>query len=1202
MLLKALCVQPYCVRSALTKTLLIMKFSAIFILAACLQVSAKTDAQITVTAKNATLREVFKQLQQQTGYDFLYSSDLLKQAGRVTVDVKNVSLETALQQCLKDKQLTYSIVDRTIIIKPAPQLHTEAAIPPPPIEVRGRVINEKGEPVEGVTVTVKGSAKATATDANGVFVLTEIKNTDVLVFTGVQIETAEIKVNNRTILEVTLKDKITTIQEVTVSTGYQTISRERSAGSFAKADLSIVRDRSVSMNVLQRLDGLIPGLTINNAPGSEQVLIRGLSSINGAKAPLYVVDGIPLNEISSINPQDVSDVTVLKDATAASIWGSRASNGVIVITTRKGTVSDKLRIQYDGFVNFQGRPDLNYIPAMNSREMIQTAREIFDPVAFPWNNVSGYVNIASVGVPPHEMILYNQSRGLITPAQANQSLDSLANLNNRDQIRDLWYRNAVLMNHTVSLSGGTKAYSFYGSLAYTNTQSNRPGELNNTYKVNLRQDFNLHKYIQAYLITDLTNNIASSKRTINVDNRFYPYQLFKDDAGNNLSMPYMATLSDSTRIAYENRSKISLDYNPLNEYDFGYTKTNALLNRIISGVTVKLLPGLRFEGTYGYIKGSNNTTSFVDEKSHLVRQELVQFTVAATPSATPVYYLPTTGGRYTVNNTNQRNWTVRNQLHFDQSWNKRKHQFTALAGQEAQEQLSVVTTTTLRGYNETLQTYAAIDYLTLGTTGVASPVMANNSNRSILSNDVFRKTEQQVRFTSYYANAGYTYNKKYSLNASWRIDQSNLFGIDKAAQNKPVWSVGGKWLMSEEKFMNKFSWINRLGLRATYGVTGNAPTPGTASSYDILVASMSNFLPGGTGVRISTPGNTKLTWESTNIINLGADVAVLNNRLSGSIDVYWKNTQNLIGVQVVNSFTGYATITGNFGDLKNRGVELSITSVNVEKKNFTWTTLLNMAYNKNIITNLVTASPVSTGALKISQRFLTGYSAFSVFAYNYAGLDTQGDPMIQLADKTITKTRNVALPGDVLFMGTYQPVWSGGLSNLFRYKKLSLSVNAIYNMGHVMRRDVPSFFAPNNYSGRLMHSNLDFQTGNGHSLFLNRWRQPGDEAFTDVPSFVSNSATSTSRREIMYYLRAHTNVLDASFVKLRDVTLAWSLPNEVNQRLHTEGISLRIQLSNVMLWRANKYGIDPEFHESFIGIRSVRANQGTIAVGAHITF
>lgn len=1187
-----------------TRIFLVMKLTAILLLAAFMQVSAAGYSQrVTISGENLSLKTIFNEIQKQSGFSFFYSDKDIRKANRVSIDAKNTELVQVLNQIFKGQPLTFNIIDKTIVVKEK-AIESEQGDLASTIDVRGKVINEKDEALEGITVTVKGTKNGTATDAAGNFLLHNVDRNAVLIFSGITVESKEMLVNGRNNIDaIRLQTKVISGDEITitVNTGYQSLSKERSTGSFAKPNLEIAQNRSTSMNILQRLDGLVPGLTINNAPNAENVLIRGLTSINGNRTPLYVVDGIAMTDITSINPQDVADITILKDATAASIWGAKASNGVVVIVTKKGSAGEKLRINYDGFINFQGKPDLNYIPVLNSQQYIQAAKEIFDPAIYPWTSVSAFTNTGSIGVPPHEMILYNQYRGLISSTQATNSLDSLAAINNVQQIGDLWYRNAALMNHTISLSGGGKVHSFYGSLSYTDAQSNRPGEKNNSYKANLRQDFNLNKHFQFYLITDLTTSSSYSPRNVNIDNRFYPYQLFQDASGNNLSVPYMQILTDSIRIAYQNRSRINLDYNPLNEVNYGYNKSDALLNRVVGGATIKLIKGLRYEGVFGYIKGNNKTTSFDNDKTYLVRSELVQFTVAPNTSSTPVYFLPTTGGRYSVVNMNQRNWTVRNQMIYDNSWNNKLHQLVMLAGQEAQEQLTNTNSSTVRGYDVLLQTFGAVDYSTLTTTGVSAPVMANNIGKSVLSGSPFSQTETQTRYTSYYANAAYTYNRRYSVNGSWRIDKSNLFGIDRSAQNRPVWSVGAKWIASDENFMKGAYWLNNVALRATYGITGNSPSPGQAASFDILKSASSSFFPGGVGLTINTPGNAKLTWESTETINLGLDFSVFKSRLNGTIDVYRKNTSNLLGNLTVNTFTGYSLMFGNFGDLQNKGVELSLTSTNILNRSFQWQTIVTTAYNKNTITKLISASPITTGQLKIQQNYLAGYPAFAVFAYQYAALDTLGDPMIYVNGKTATKTRNAATPDDIEFMGTYQPVWSGGLSNVFSYKGFGLSINAIYNLGSVMRRDVNMF-----YTGRLIAQNASinsnaFTTGNVSAEFADRWKQKGDELITLIPSYLSNSSLSSSRRDVSYYYRGDVNVVNASYIKLRDITLSYSLPKVILDRIKTNNITFRVQLSNLMLWKANKYGIDPEFQDAFYGIRNIRYNQQTISVGAHVT-
>lgn len=1224
------------------KLLLIMRLTTFIIVLTLAQVSAASFAQrLNFTRKAASLKEIFTEIKKQTGYHVFYADEKVDVNRKLNVNFRNVALKSVLDLVVKDQPLEYAIDARNIIIKPKEASLIDKVLEIfKTIDVSGRVIDEEGKPLAGATILILSEGQsiniiqpdgpnlvaqkfktAAVTNANGEFLIRNVDEDAFILISYMGYMPQRIKAAKEMgLIKMSLHSGKLTEVNVTVNTGYQTISKERSAGSFAKPDMKIIESRTGSMNVLQRLDGLVAGLTVNNAPsaGQSPFLVRGLSTIgipapssSGIEAygtfvgtnrnPLFVVDGIPIDDVSSINPQDVADITVLKDATAASIWGARASNGVIVIATKKGSHGEKIKVNYDAFINFQGRPDLDYMPTLNSKQFIQAATELFDPVLNPWATASEFTGLASTGIAPHERILYDKFRGLVTDAQAKISLDSLASLNNKQQIKDLWYRNASLMNHTISLSGGGNKYAFYGSAAYTNTVSNRPGENSNDYKINLRQDFSLGERVQLNLITDVTNSTNNNPRNIAIDHNFYPYQLFKDATGNSISMPYMQYLSDENRIDYQNRSQINLNYNPLDEVNYGYTKNNNFISRNILGLNVKLLKGLKFEGTYGFMKRSGKTDTYDDTKSYKVRSELVQFTIAPDLTSTPVYRLPKTGGTYTLANISQQNWTIRNQFSYNNGWKDDLHQLSMLVGQEVQEQLEMTNRSTVRGYNEMLQTFASVDYATLGVTGALAPVMPNNFGRSLLSDDSFNQFERQTRFTSYYSNLAYTYDKKYSLNGSFRIDKSNLFGLDKSAQNKPVWSVGGKWLLSSEAFINNADWLNSLALRATYGLMGNSPAPGTAASYDILQTQRSNFLPGGSGLRIATPSNAKLTWESTKTVNLGLDFALFNYRLTGAIDVYEKKTSNLLGNLPTNGFTGYPNIVGNLGDLENKGIELSLSTLNISKGSFRWNTTFNIAYNKNTITKLNLGTPVTLASDRVRERYVANYPAFAVFAYQYAGLDQIGDPQIKLEDGTVTKVPDIGKPDDVNFMGTYQPVWNGGLSNMFTYGGFGLSANVIFNLGHVMRKDVND-----SYSGRLDHENAQlysgFRTGNLHADFANRWKQPGDELITNTPAFVANRSLSDTRRDFEYYTLADINVVSASYVKLRDITLSYSLSSLLVKRLKADQVTLRAQISNLMLWKANKDGIDPEFQEATNAYRSMLVNQGSVSFGLNVKF
>lgn len=1192
------------------KSLLIMNFSAMLLLVVVMQVSARSMGQtVSVNVKNAPVSSVLKEIRHQTGYDFFYSKDLLKDAKMISLSCKNVAIEKVLDSCLSGLPITYEIKNNVVLFRKKEDIAAPVDYSIPPITLKGRITDSTGTPLKGATVRLKRTPNVIGTDGNGEFTLSGLKSGDVIVVSFVGYQTREIIVTGEpaNYLNIVLKAEINKLTEIAVvSNGYQTLPKERSAGAFGKPDMSLVYERSFSMNILQRLDGLVPGLVINNSPSASQnpILVRGLTTVgtevlpgfgvygNGTnRNPLYVVDGIPINDINTINPQDVADVTVLKDATAASIWGARAANGVIVINTKKGSTGGRLRVQYDAFLNFQGKPNTNYYPGMNSRDFIKNAEEIFDPATYPWESQTGY---PLSGMPPHEVIFYNRYRGIISNEQATKSLDSLSAIDNRKQIKDLLYSNALLSNQTVSVTGGNKLYSFYGSFAYTRNTSYQPGNNTNTYKLNLRQEFAAGPYVHFDLVTDLTNTLSNAKRPVTADSRFYPYQLFRDAGGHNLSMPYMGTLSDSIRQDYQDRSGINLDYIPLDELNYGYTKSNQLNARNILNVNISLAKGLSFSGTYGFINGSTRGEAYDDIKSYNMRYELLQFTVAPTAGSTPVYYLPTTGGSFATNNATSRTWTVRNLLNYNNSWNNSQHQLSLLAGQELQEQQNVANSTLVRGYNRQLQTFSLLDYQSLSTIGVAGTIIPNYGIVSMLSDNYFTQTESISRFRSYFANGAYTYDRKYSINGSFRIDKSNLFGLDQSAQNKPVWSVGAKWQLSNEPFLSGSAWLNSLAFRATYGLSGNAPSPGTSASFDILSRYPSVYLPNGAGLYISSPANRKLSWESTKTVNLGVDFSLLNDVLSGTLDVYDKQTSNLLGYMPTNALTGYTSVTGNVGDLSNKGVELSLTTINIKRGAFRWSTMLNMSYNKNKLINVTSAYNTTEGYLRIYQSYVKGYPAYSVFAYQYMGLDNEGDPQIKLKDGTLTKSPYISSTADVQYKGTTQPVVNGGLTNIFNYGNWMLSANAVFNLGHVMRREGNLL-----YTGDPTHGAFN---GDFHSEFANRWKTPGDEKKTNIPSYVADGYTSSSRRDVSYYTYGDINVVSAAYVKLRDISLSYTLPSFILKKLRAEQIAVRGQVSNIMLWKANKYGIDPEFQDANNGSMSMPVGQKSFTVGINAKF
>ncbi|WP_158085167.1 SusC/RagA family TonB-linked outer membrane protein [Niastella vici] len=1194
-----------------------MRLTAIILLVSVLHVSATGLSQtVTLKVRNVSLENLFDNVTNQTGYYFFYRPGQLKGSKPVSIQAEDVPLEAFLQQVFKEQPVTYMVQNQTIFIvaKTDTAAHNKKPAAPP-VTLHGEIRDSLGNAMRGASVTLlPGNAQAIS-NKNGEFVIGGIEpGRYVLRVSYVGYETFSLPVNvtaeSNAVVKVVLKPEVSNLTEITVfNNGYQTLPKERSAGSFSKPKMDIIYNRSTSMDLMQRLEGQLPGLVIYNAPNQNgnPITVRGNSTINADKSLLYVVDGMVVNDLSDINPNDVQDVTLLKDATAASIWGSRASNGVIVIVTKKGSFgANKLKVEYNGFYNMQGKPDIGYLPYMRSPEFIQTMKELFaDPAYLTANTYASANTVVSGNNPimPHEQILFKQYRGLISEATANAQLDSLAAIDNLSQIKDTWYRNASLSNHTVSVRGGFGNYSLYGSLAYTNTTTSTPGEKNNAYKINIRQDLNVSKRVTVYLISNLVNTVTSAARPISpITTRFVPYQLFKDGDGNSISMPWIYR-TDSLTALYQTKSGLNLNYNPLDEMNYGNTKGNTFHANLTGGITVKLIKGLRLEGVYGLMQGNSKTTAFDSQKSFTVRNQLAAFTVpAATAGASPTYYLPTTGGILTTSNLNQRNFTIRHQLVYDLTIGNGDHQLTMLAGQEANSTFTNTNTSVARGYDPQLLTSQPIDYVTLGT-GISGTVFPSSLIRSSLTNDSYKELEATARTTSLYGNAAYTYLRKYTINASLRSDKSNLFGQDRSVQSKPIWAVGLAWQIAKEPFMEHITWLDNLTLRATYGLSGNQPskTQFFAAAYDIASGSTNLYAPGGISYSISAYANKKITWESTKNYNLGLDYSFLKGRLLGSTDLYMRRTSNLIGDEPTNAFGGVSSITGNLGDIHNTGVETKLTSVNMRGKNFTWSTTLVLSYNYNKVTKLYIANPQTSALLFMSTRYAEGYSSYAQWGYRFKGLDNVGDPLVELADGTITKKPG-ALASDLVYMGTWQPTWSGGFSNNFRYRNFQLTCNMIYNFGATIKRDAVGL---NTFTGQLTgrtSTTAGQFLGNLYTDFNKRWKKPGDETITNIPAYIPSSSISSTQRYVLYYANGDINYFDGAYIKMRDLNLSYTLPPQIVSRLRAEDITFRATLSNVMVWKANKYGIDPEFHNSTSAERTVPTAQHSVALGVNMRF
>ena len=1146
---------------------------------------ARAQEKITVSVTGEPLSYVLKLISAQADYHFVYNTDLIDTSRKISVQVSSADIRTVLDAVSAACGIEYTIVGRQVAFSVPEPLAKQTADSGKLRTVQGVVTDETGDALAGADVYVAGTMTGTFTDMNGHYSIDIPDNDDiVLTFDFIGLEPVRARVGNRKTINVLLREDLSMLNQ-SVVTGYQTISRERSAGAFASVTGASVRNQAnIHGNVLRGLEGSAAGLSVAETADGVSYLIRGVSSINSKREPLFIVDGVAMTREQMdrmLNPNDVESVNFLKDATAASIWGAQAANGVIVVTTKKGNGSGGLRINYNGSFTYKGKPDWSYMDRMTSEQFIQTAIEVFDPQTYKWSviNESTYGTGAPYKVVyPHEYPLYRYYMGEISLAERDEMLSELTSVDGRKQYEKYFMSNAFLMNHSLSFSGGAEKNSFYVSFeAQTEQGSYRNKQ--NEYRIFFRDALKPTKWLeldvsaQAFLSRE--KSYMRSLDLVELTMTDLPYMAYYDRNGKELSLTNYL-LTDAYRKQIEGITGIGLDYYPVSDYMSCPVDQKSMGLNINAGITVKFTDWIQYEGRFQYSKMTGSGSSYADASSFGVRLERTHGT-----DKDGVQYLPSSGGSFTSSNSYMHSYTIRNQLNVDKSFGKDDmHRITGVAGFEISSRTSGGNSTFLRGYDMQTMQYILYDSYNLNLTGVKNPALPSfaAASTNTFEPNRYSQTELEYRFVSMYANAAYTLLDKYSLNASIRVDQSNLFGSDPSVQFKPIWSAGFIWNVAKEDFMRDAStWLNRLNLRASFGYAGNSPDPGQGGPYNILSSvSDANYSRFGLGYVVATPANDKLSWEKTQIINFGIDWAVLNNRLSGSLDFYHKNTTNLLGQAPVDPTTGFKTVLSNIGSLTNTGVELTVNSTNITAGQFEWTTDFNISYNRNKLVDMYVEPPTAPYAM-ITYDYWKGYPFGTVFAYRWAGLDP-ADGMPRVYDSSGNAVRSVTdidSEQAVRYMGSTVPPVYGSLGNQFRWGNWDLSVSFIFNLGHVMRNDVND-----KYSYRLER--------NLHNDFSKRWRQPGDEAYTNVPAYYSLKNTEINETDVTYLYRyADINVVSASYIKLREVSLGYRLPSAACKALHMQSAMFRVQASNLLTIAFNGQGIDPEAF-SFAGARADR--------------
>ncbi len=1011
--------------------------------------------------------------------------------------------------------------------------------PHKPIDVHGLITDVEGKPLVGVSVVVKGTNKGTSTNLNGEFSLSGIDENAVLVFSGANVETSEMKVDGKTELRIGLKIKVVNSEsiEVMLNTGYQTISKERATGSFTSIDNNkLAVTNLASTNFAKGLEGIAAGVLVDPNGGLQ---IRGVSSIKSDTRPLIVVDGFPIESGNyTINPNDIDNITILKDAAAASIWGVRASNGVVVIKTKAGkNTNGKAIFDFSSNFSFNEKPDFSYYQMANSSDFIDFEVETINKGWFKpaTANNTGYSRVGE--------LFYKKYLGQLTDGQVNEGLNALKNQNNLSQ-QDLFYRPAFQRQFNLSLRGGSQTYKYFVSALYTKQQPASIGNQSDDIILNIKNSLQVLPKVSLSL--GVNSTFGNAKTASGYDYSFgRPYNMFLDENGNYLSQ--YASIPEHLKHGYYDNGYLNWDFNPMQELNNSNNKTKRFEARFNLGLDYEIAKGIVFSSKYLNELGFTNTDNLQNLNTYYVRNLANSWRIYDNAKGSFVNKFPV-GPILDKTKDQFSGWTFRNTVSIDKKIGK-IHKVNAVIGTEVRKIANQGNAERYYNYNEKALTVDNFDVLSL------SNYTPNYKGDYISYNWSPNFYERDKRFFSLFANGAYTYKDRYTVSGSARIDQSNLFGTDPKYRYIPIWSAGGSWKISGEEFMKNNSFIDRLVARATYGINGNI---GNSSPYPIA-STGKNFNTQENMLTFSNPENQQLRPEKTAIINLGLDFAILHNRISGSIDYYYKKSFDLLGNSILDPTTGFGRAENNTAKMLNKGVEINLNAKIIQRE-FSFHADFNFGYNNNKVLTVLMPT-ITAGTYIAGTSPIEGKPLSYMYSYRWAGLSDKGEPQIYNAKNEIANWASAEMTdvNGLNYSGTLTPPFYGGMMLTFQYKGFSLIPQFTYKMGHVLRLPSPRMDL---YGGAL-------------NTISQRWQQPGDEANTDIPRVYDNSTGSNKWNS--YYRNADIYEASASFARLRSLTLSYMLPKNYLKNIFS-GIQVTAQGNNLWLWTENKNDIDPDYY------------------------
>ena len=1012
--------------------------------------------------------------------------------------------------------------------------------------LKGVVRDQSGEPLIGATVMIKGTPQGTVTDVDGKFTL-KVERGQTLVVSFIGMETKEIAVPSDISkgISIRLDANAEMLGEVMV-TGYQTLSRERSTGAFSK-----VTPEQLKLKRMDNLGSMLEGQIAGYVDGK----IRGITTMNAVANPMVVIDGFPVENTAldkigqtsesmpDLNPEDIESITVLKDAAAASIYGARAANGVIVITTKRAKAGDA-QVSVSSTLAFQ--PYSFYKGNLtDAADIIAMEREWTErTLTSPEEALKQAEELRETGAIPSKGIntLLDMYAGVISREEGERILSDLASRGYRyyDQMEQYGKRNPVYSQQNLRVGKASERNSFNLSITYWNNLYEDIHSSDQMLGINLTNTLKLTDWLEmdagAYLKYGSSKGQGYS--LLNPGYSFLPYDNLVEPDGSHTMAPSQIPKSRRDLIAQYGLYDEHLV--PMDELGMSLSDEKNRETRVNGKVKIDFMPGLNYDLMFQYETSNSDMNMLRERESNYMRTRINDFTGSPADGILE-YNLPNGHSFYTQKNRREA-YNLRHQLNFSRRFNE-LHDLAWIAGQEVRHSVINFNENTLFGYEPELlswQTYDAksLSYFSGGVLGAAQLSPSSIEGARELLN----------RFVSLYSNASYTYDDRYVLSGSIRWDRSNLWGTNSKYQNKPLWSVGGSWNISKEDFFHS-SVFDLLKLRASYGIGGNIGR--NTAPYLIASYYPSTLVDGMTG-GVMSPPNRDIRWEKTATTNFGLDFSLFRHRLSGTLELYNKYSSDLLAA-INGSPTqgfGYALLTTNNGEMVNRGIELSLHGEVLRQKEFAWNASLLFSINHNEVKHVSIKPGNWNSRITLPYSYpQVGYPLQGIYAYRWAGLNAEGDPQVYDADSKVTSDP-VRDSDALVYSGTTVPVYSASLTNVLSYGDFELSFLCLLDAGHKLRAShIPQI---NMASGRI--------SSTARSI-MNRFTSPS--APTDVPRLLfSNDSENYNTHRSELYNYADIHIYDASHIRLRNVSLAYRLPKEWCRKVYLSGARLQFNVED----------------------------------------